>query len=379
MRNLNEMGGLVPPLFFRFDFLICPCNFGMPRYNTGMDEQVMNPANTPESSSELRKLDHNGFFTNTFQMKRLAKGFLRFALPKDLRKHLDLEGLTIEPRHKTDDVFRDRISDVTYRVPIKDSEHYVDFFVICEHKSYNDLWTIFQLWTYVYLVIQLEYRKVADAGTVPADYRLPPVIAIILHHGESRFTGKTELSELFLQLPGIEKYLPKLQAVLVDLSAIEDEDVLEDPEVPELRLVLIALKVVFRKDVSTKITEILEELKPISDDPIIQDIIRTVWHYLVYSATYSERDYGILYETINKIVEVETMPTMLEKWSAERKSGWQAETGQNMVLKAMRKKFENVPQEIENAVLSKSDPIVLESLLEHVFDCDTLDEFATGL
>ena len=198
--------------------------------------QTSNPS--PESSTELRKLNHDGFFVHTFEMRRLAKGFLRYTLPGDLREHLDLDGLTIEPRHKTDDVFRDRISDVVYRVPIKNTEHHVDFFVICEHKSFNDFWTIFQLWTYVYLVIQKEYRKVADTGTVPADYQLPPVIAVILHHGESRFTGKTELSELFLKLPSIEKYLPKLRAVLVDLSAIEDENIPEDPEVPELKLVV---------------------------------------------------------------------------------------------------------------------------------------------
>jgi len=304
-------------------------------------------------------------------MKRLAKGFLRVVLPGGLREHLDLDGLSIEPRHKTDDVFRDRVSDIVYRVPIKNTVHHIDFFVILEHKSGNDLWTIFQLWVYVYLVIQQEYRKVANAGTVPADYRLTPVIAMILHHGESRFTGKTELSELFLKLPGIEKYLPKLQAVLFDLSALEDDDVPEDPEVPELKLVLTALKVVFRKDVSAKITEILEELKPISDDPIIQDIIRTVWHYLVNSATYMEQDYNILYETINSIVEVESMPTMLEKAEVKGKA--------EMVLKALRKKFENVPPEIEEAVLARTDAVALESLLEHVFDSKTLDEFATML
>ena len=341
--------------------------------------QVSNPSDKPESSTELRKLTHDGFFTNTFEMKRLAKGFLRVVLPDDLREHLDLDSLTIEPRHKTDDVYRDRISDVTYRVPIKNTEHHVDFFVICEHKSFNDLWTIFQLWVYVYLVIQQEYRKVADTGNVPADYRLPPVVAVILHHGESRFTGKTELSELFLKLPGIEKYLPKLQAVLVDLSATEDEDVPHDPEVPELKLVLTALKVVFRKDVSTKITEILEELKPISDDPIIQDIIRTVWHYLVYSAAYTEQDYNILYEIINSIVEVETMPTMLEK----RKAEWQTEAvvkeRAEMILKTLRKRFGNVPQGIEESVRSMSDPIALESLLETALDSSTLEEFVDVL
>jgi len=92
-----------------------------------------------------------------------------------------------------------------------------------------------------------------------------------------------------------------------------------------------------------------------------------------------ERDYEILRETINKIVEVESMPTMLEKWTAERKSVWKAEARQGMVLTALRKKFEQIPPEIEESVLGMSDEIALKSLLEHVFDSETLDEFAEGL
>ena len=197
------------------------------------------------------------------------------------------------------------------------------------------------------------------------------MIAIILHHGESRFTGKTELSELFLQLPGIEKYLPKLQAVLFDLNAIEDEDVPFDPEVPELKLVLMALKIVFRKDAGTTITAILEELDSVSSDPLLRDIVRMVWYYFASSAKHMEHDYSILYDTIKNIVEVEPMSTMLEK--AEAKGG------AKMVLTVLRRRFKQVPQHIEEAVLAKTDSIVLESLLEHAIDSETLDEFATML
>ena len=57
----------------------------------------------------------------------------------------------------------------------------------------------------------------------------------------------------------------------------------------------------------------------------------------------------------------------------------EVKASRNMVLKALRKKFKKVPKHIEQAVLTKSDPIALESLLEHVFDSDTLDAFAEGL
>jgi len=50
-----------------------------------------------------------------------------------------------------------------------------------------------------------------------------------------------------------------------------------------------------------------------------------------------------------------------------------------MVLKALRKKFKKVPKRIEDAIRGMSDPIALESLLEHAIDSNTLDEFAEML
>jgi len=130
----------------------------------------------------------------------------------------------------------------------------------------------------------------------------------------------------------------------------------------------------------------LEELKPISDDPVFQDFVRAVWCYLVSSAKYME-GYEELQSIVKSVVEVETMPTMLEKWTADAvakgKSEWEAKgetRGQaKAVLTALRKKFKEVPGGIEEAVLAMSDPIALESVLEHVFDSNTLDEFAAVL
>jgi len=65
------------------------------------------------------------------------------------------------------------------------------------------------------------------------------------------------------------------------------------------------------------------------------------------------------------------MSTMVEIWKTEGEV--------KMVLVALRKKFKDIPQEIEEAVLAMSDPVALESLLEHVIDSDTLDEFSTAL
>jgi hypothetical protein len=336
----------------------------------------------PDQSAEHLPLTHDRFFTETFKTKRLAKGFLRRTLPVALLDSLNLNGLTVEPRHLTDELFKEFITDVVYRVPIKGTDKYADFFVFLEHKSFNDGWTIFQLWIYVVFICLKEYRNAENEERLNADYRLPPVFAIIIHHDASRFTGATELSELFQSLPGIEPYLPKFQALLFDLNTVSDDEITDDPDAPELRLVLMALKSGFRKDVSTKSKTVLEELGPTAD-PLLRRFIRLVWLYLVSRAKHMERNYETLFNTIKTIVEVESMPTMLEKWGAEREAKatakGKAEGKIETVLTFLRTKFKRVPKEIEKSIRQMSDPVALDSLAAHIVNCESLNDFAEEL
>ena len=98
---------------------------------------------------------------------------------------------------------------------------------------------------------------------------------------------------------------------------------------------------------------------------------------------YMKRKDVFLTETLDAIFRERNSATLIAegiaKGRAEGKAEEKTETGRNMVLVALRKKFKKVPKHIERAVLAMSDPIALESLLERVFDSDTLDEFAEVL
>ncbi|MDR3196342.1 MAG: Rpn family recombination-promoting nuclease/putative transposase [Planctomycetaceae bacterium] len=63
----------------------------------------------------------------------------------------------------------------------------------------------------------------------------------------------------------------------------------------------------------------------------------------------------------------------------EGRAEGKAEGVRNSVLAVLRKKFTNVPQEIEMAIQQMNDPIALESLVIEAASCQTLDEFATAL
>jgi len=340
----------------------------------------MDTVTQSENTAEKLELTHGGYFQETFRLKRLGRAFLKKGLPKKVLKYLDLENLTVESRHLGDDLFKETIADVLYKVPVKGTKEYINFFIIVEHKSRQDYPTIFQLWGYVFRVCYQEFYATDESVREKAGYRLPPVIAIILHHGKSKFKGKTELLEYFHSLPGLEEHLPRFRAILFDLSTIADDDpILDDPEVPELRVVLLVLKTIFRSEVPLTLEDVLRELKPYSDDPETRRLIRATWVYLTSNAEYMQKNIKALLGTFEEITGEEMMPTMVEIWKAEGEARGEIKGKAESVLKVIRTKFKKIPKEVERAVLGMSDSIALESLLEHAIHSNTLDEFAEWL
>ena len=342
-------------------------------------------------TSEELKLTHDDYFREGFEIKRVAVAFLKKKLPKKTLDCLDLEKLVIESRHLIDEVFKKTFTDVMYRVPIKGTKgkKHVNFFVIIEHKSRQDYLTIFQLWGYVHRVCRREFLATPKRDREKVNYRLPPVIAIIVYHGESQFRGKTELSELFAPLPGLENYLPKLQAILVDLSTIDDDDpLMNDPEVPELRMILMTLKVIFRKDAAMKVKEVIEALRPYSDDPDMRRVIRMTWVYLANNARHLKRGFDTLLGTFEEVIGEKVMSTLVEMWKAEGKTEGKAEgkaegvaegEARGEIRATLKQRFNGVSQDIRDAIQSITDLVALESLLAHAESCKSLDEFAEAL
>jgi len=336
-------------------------------YNASMDTETPS-----DNTTKKLTLTHGKYFQETFRLKRLAQGFLRRVLPKKTLPHLDLDNLTVESRHFIDDMFKETIADVVYKVPVVGTDEYIHFFILVEHKSRQDYPTIFQLWGYCFRICYQVFYGTEKGVREKADYRLPPVIAIILHHGDSAFKGKTELLEYFYSLPGLEGHLPRFQAILFDLSTIADDDpMLDDPEVPELKVVLLVLKTIFRSDVPLTLEDVLRKLKPYSDDPEIRRIIRATWIYLNTNAEYLQQNIEALLGTFTEIIGEEEMTTMIEVWEAKGR----VETARNLLLEILQEKFSRIPKDTERTILAMNDLIALKSWAVQASMSQTLDEF----
>ncbi|MDR3111031.1 MAG: Rpn family recombination-promoting nuclease/putative transposase [Planctomycetaceae bacterium] len=287
--------------------------------------------------------------------------------------------LPTAPKQMFDVMFKETRADVVYRVPIKGSAAHIDFFVILEHKSFDDFWTIFQAFCYVARICEREFNTAKDSEGVNKSYRLPPVIAIIIHHGETRFTGSVELGELFYDLTEIRDFLPKMKAILVDLNIMEESAVPSDPNVPELKAVLMILKVIFSKEVGVKAKEIFEELKPYSDEPRYRYLIRLICVYLASSAKHLKNKYANLEQVIKTVTGEKEMSTLYELWTAEGRAEGEARgevRGAALsVQSVLNARFHTVTPKVQKQLSAITDVSKLENLVGQAAVCPTLKDF----
>ena len=360
-----------------------------------------------EQKLKTIRLTHNAFFEETFKMPSLAKAFLRHFLSPELLARIDLENLTVETRKFCDEQFRETRPDMVYTVPIIGEPGVICVHVIFEHKSRNDRTAIFQISKYVYQIFVQEVKaRLTDPETKKRkpwtkDFKLSPVIPIILHHGSLPFSGEIELSRLFYQLPGAEEFLPHQKAFLVDLSTIEDDHLPHDETAPELHVVLLIMKVIFSKSptiIRRKFSQVLEELKSSAQNPMYRDLIYKLRHYVIWNAkNMTETDCDEIKDEIEEIIEEgdDDMTTiaqiLIEKGRVEGRAEGEArgeargeakgkaEGKAEAVLRILARRFRKVPTTLEARIRVVTDLACLEKLLDFAFDCESLDEFTESL
>jgi len=326
-------------------------------------------------------LTHDKLFREVFQWIELAKAFLRFVLPVPILSRLDIDGLTIEPKDFLSVVFRETRADMIYRVPLLGREESLCVYILLEHKSFNDFFTIFQADQYAGQINQQELRRAADDKRLTVDFRLSPVLVIIFHHDEIAFTGPVDVAGVYEDYDFLADYIPRRRAILFDLSTLPESEIPDDPEVPELFVVLRIMQVIFSTDIGTKCRVVLERLKPYSEIPKYRRLIRFVWFYLVSSARHMSRhELTTITELVKQVIGEKNMPTILEQFRAEGKAEGEAiGEARGKVLTILETRFSKVPQNIERTVREMMDPVALESLVEHAKACQSLNEFAESL
>jgi predicted transposase YdaD len=181
---------------------------------------------------------HDKLWWASFEDTNDAIAELRSVLPETLVSQLDWSSLRPLPERFVDEAMRGSQADRLYHARCGGSDALI--YVLWEHKSEVDKWTLLQLLRYM---VRIWEQRL---GQKPAPATLPPIIPVIIHHSETGWTAATTFHGLFdpglLADETLRRMTPAFEVSVDDISHLSDGELRARGMSPRAALGLLFLR-----------------------------------------------------------------------------------------------------------------------------------------
>ncbi|MCC7066138.1 MAG: Rpn family recombination-promoting nuclease/putative transposase, partial [Planctomycetes bacterium] len=116
--------------------------------------------------------DHDALFKHTYQQPENAASLLRSILPAVLAAAIDWDSLQLLPGTSVDESLQARHADLLFTANLRGQR--VLLYVVLEHKSHDDRFSVLQLLRYEIRVYDRYLQENPDATS------LPPIVPIVV-------------------------------------------------------------------------------------------------------------------------------------------------------------------------------------------------------
>jgi predicted transposase YdaD len=361
---------------------------------------------------------HDAFFRYAFSDPHRARDLIRNALPPALLDRLDSSSLVIEKKSFIDEALADRAADLLMQVRFRGAEPtaggtpakqegprvseprhaggeesaHLYLYLLFEHKSYSDPDTLFQLLRYMVRIWEHHRRKSnVGAGSgerekgAPAEtgtYRLPPIIPVVLFHGETPWRGPRSFAEMVGGGAELTPYIPNFAPVIFDLITRSDAQISGDRLT---QLVLLLFKHLRRsaqsKAGAARVAEILSSAEPeltSASGELTQrnrmELLRAALHYIQQILT-DEEFHSIISLVRARTVKQEAMSAAetYEKRGEKRgETRGRLQDKQQVLTRLLERKF-GLTDEERRRIASESDPDKLDAALDALVFAESKD------
>jgi hypothetical protein len=233
---------------------------------------------------EKSNTPHDDFFKKTFGRVDISKNFLRSYLPQNLKEFVNFSEL--DPRPVSYAGNNNYYSDLLFKLKVNDKKYGVYF--LFEHKSYNDRWSVMQIFNYLARIWMREKRTKGAK-------KLSFIIPILFYHGGNGSLVIKSFAEYFdhkiIEKHDFIRYLPNFETVFYDFSNDANLKLLGDRRV---RLTLKFFKISKIKDITVVYQEIISFV--ISENGVDRNIFQLGLNYI--SGSREEFDYYLLGEKL---------------------------------------------------------------------------------
>jgi len=261
---------------------------------------------------------HNNLFTVFFEEKQVVESFLKDYLPEAITRDLDFNTLQIDRESFVDKRLRRHYSDILYYIRYKENPAIIYFLFDHKSREKKKKRKIASLQLLRYMT-NIWDRHVKRHKT---EDKLPPIIPIIIYHGEAEWKMSTDFSSLF-QVPGcMEKYIPHFSFELYDISHMPDGYIKGNIQ---LRILFLTLKYIFSPGLLHKLPEIFGLVSELKDKSSGAEYLEVLMRYFANSAAYvSVED---IRDAADEIIEKggDFMPTIVQQIKREIASQYKGE------------------------------------------------------
>jgi len=309
---------------------------------------------------------HDRFFRSVFSDPDNVRDLLRNSLPPRVLQLLDLESIELSEESFIDERLSLYQSDILIRARTRASP--VLIYILVDHKSYPDKWTVFQLLVYMVRIWERERSKNRKRN------KLPCIIPIVFYHGSRKWSYPLAFSSYVNAEEKLACYVPDFRLVMFDLQKVDLDTLIAGLTVKTaLKTFKYALK-----GLREHLEEIIKSLPDLPVDPKTRAFISRLLEYIIQvggdaKAEDLEEELESIESDLSREVMITIEEQILERGKAAGKIEGTIQEKQQVLIRLLEKKFGPLDDDNKQRVLENKEGDELDRAIDLILDADSVE------
>jgi predicted transposase/invertase (TIGR01784 family) len=280
-------------------------------------------------------------------------------LPQRVLQSLDLDSIELSDDSFIDERLSLYQSDILIRARTRASP--VLIYILVDHKSYPDRWTVFQLLNYM---VRVWERELSENRKLK---KLPYIIPVVFYHGARKWTYPLAFASYLDAGEELDSFIPDFRPLMFNLQHVDLDMLLGGLTV---KISLKAFKYAL-KGLRPHLGDILKSIPNLPADSKTRTFISRLLEYIIQvSGDARVEDLEEQIRSIESDVSREVLMT-IEEQLLERGT---IKDKQQVLIRLLQKKFGPLGVDIKQLVLDNRDRDKLDSAIDLILDAESITE-----
>ena len=312
-----------------------------------------------------------------------VRGLLEI-VAENLVDRLDFSQLSQINRSFIPDNLREQESDIVYSVPFRNESETEELliYILIEHQSTVDVTMGFRVLFYMTQIWDFQRREWESSNIPRSQWRLRPIIPIVLYTGEQRWQTPLTLSAV-MDLPNVlSKFVPKFETLFLSVKDIDATELTKTDHPFGWLLTVVQKEHAEREELCAALMAAVSHIDTLDEAKAHQWRRAIFYLYLLILHRRPSEEHEALKMLVHQQIqepsrreEGETMAqTMAEYLIEQGEERGQTQAKRDAVLKLLRLRFDTVPESVTSRITSIRSLSRLDLLFEEALTTQALDD-----